>query len=942
MKTKLPAVSIVILSVCLISGCTGQKSKDKGSAEFKIEYEKFTLDNGLNVLFHTDRSDPVVAVSLTCHVGSARELPGKTGFAHLFEHLLFNESENLGRGGLDNLSARVGGNGANGSTSRDRTNYFQTVPNDALEKMLWAEADKLGWFINTVTEPVLAKEKQVVKNEKRQGVDNMPYGHTSYVLSKNLYPEGHPYNWDVIGSLEDLTSASLQDVKDFYNKWYVPNNVTLVVAGDFDSDQARIWVEKYFGEIKRGEEIPDLKREHSVLAGTKKLYYEDNFARLPELNIVWPTVHEYHPDSYALEILGRYLSQGKRAPLYKVLVEDKKLTSNVRVSNNNGEVAGEMYLVVRAFRDVDLNDVRDGIDEAFAEFEKNGIPEKDLNRIKAGQESAFYSGLSSVLGKSNQLAHYNIFAGDPGFVTRDVNNILNVTREDVARVYDQYIKETNFVATSFVPEGQSDLILEGSQPADIVEENIKLDVGEGFDVNEIVPYERTPSNFDRTIEPPYGESPEVTVPEIWTGLMDNGLKVFGIEDYEVPLVQFNFNIKGGLLLDDPDMVGVANMTASLMNRGTMNRTPEELEEAIEELGARISFRASAEDVVISGSTLSRNYEQTMALVREMLLEPRWDEAEFELIRQSIISNLQQQKASPNSVASNEYRKLIYGEHIMSNNLLGTEESVASISITDLKEYYDSYLSPSVTNLHVVGAISRKAVLSSLEDLDVKWESKTIEFPEYEVPSAPDKSTIYFYNIPGAKQSVFYIGYPCMSVDDPDFYPATVMNYILGGGGFASRLTQQLRQEKGYTYGIRSSFTGSTIPGPFTISSSVKTSITYEATSLVKEILENYPEDYSDEDLQVTKGFLIKSNARAFETMGAKLNMLRNISEYGWSYDYVKQREEIVRNMTLDNIKSLAKQYADPGRMIYLIVGDADTQLGRLMQLGYGEPVLIND
>lgn len=309
--------SALVMSAFLISSCSQQET------EFSVDYEKFTLDNGLEVIFHKDDSDPVTAVALTFHVGSAREIEGRTGFAHLFEHLLFLESENLGKGGLDQMSSRIGGSGANGSTSRDRTNYFQTVPNDALEKMIWAEADKMGYFINTVTEAVLAKEKQVVKNEKRQGVDNQPYGHANYVIGKNLYSEDHPYSWQVIGSLEDLQNATLQDVKDFYNRWYVPNNATLVIAGDFDSEQAKEWVHKYFDEIPRGEEIEPLADQPSSLDQTKKLFYEDNFARLPELRMVWPGVDMYHEDAYALDILTQLLSDGKKAPLYQVLVEEK-------------------------------------------------------------------------------------------------------------------------------------------------------------------------------------------------------------------------------------------------------------------------------------------------------------------------------------------------------------------------------------------------------------------------------------------------------------------------------------------------------------------------------------------------------------------------------------------------------------------------------------------
>jgi zinc protease len=401
---------------------------------FKIPYEKFTLANGLQVIFHIDRSDPVVAVSLTAHVGSAREKEGRTGFAHLFEHLLFLESENLGKGGLDKMSSRIGGSGANGSTSRDRTNYLQTVPNDALEKMLWAEADKLGWFINTVTEPVLAKEKQVVKNEKRQEVDNVPYGHESYVIDKHLYPTDHPYNWQVIGSLEDLQNASLDYVKEFFRRWYVPNNVTLVVAGDFDPVQAKKWVIKYFDEIKRGEAVNNMPKRAGVVPQTIKLYHEDNFARLPQLTMAWPTVEQYHPDSYPLEILAEYLTQGKKAPFYNVIVEDKKLAANTFMSHGTSEIAGDMQLSIRAFADKDLDEVMNAVNEAFAKFEKEGIAEKDLQRIKAGQERQFYNGLSSVLGKGAILAQYNIFAGDPGFAEKDIRYILAVTPADVMSV----------------------------------------------------------------------------------------------------------------------------------------------------------------------------------------------------------------------------------------------------------------------------------------------------------------------------------------------------------------------------------------------------------------------------------------------------------------------------------------------------------------------------
>ena len=932
---------LIVTGVLFLAACNSSTSPEP--QEFKVAFEKFKLDNGLEVILHIDRSDPVVAVALTAHVGSAREKEGRTGFAHLFEHLLFLESENLGKGGLDKMSARIGGSGANGSTSRDRTNYFQTVPNDALEKMIWAEADKLGWFINTVTEPVLAKEKQVVKNEKRQSVDNRPYGHNQYVIDKALYPTDHPYNWQVIGSLEDLQNATLADVKEFFRKWYVPNNVTLVISGDFDVEQAKSWVKKYFDEIPASADIEPLEKRSGVVKETTLLYHEDNFARLPQLTLAWPSVELYNPDSYPLEVLAEYLSNGKKAPFNKVLVDGKQLTSNVSMFNYNSELAGQTHIMVRAFEGVDLDTVKTAIDEAFALFEKEGISESDLNRIKAGQESSFYNGLSSVLGKGFQLAQYNIFANDPGFVNQDIQNILAVTPADVTRVYEKYIKGKSYVATSFVPKGNIDLALAGSVKAEVVEEPIIIGAEEEFDPNVQATYEPTPSTFDRSTEPPYGPTPSVGVPNVWETVLDNGLAVYGIESSEVPLVQFNIVIDGGQLMESLDKVGVSNMLAQMMTKGTKNKTTEELEDAIAQLGATIRINADKEELSISANTLAKNYEQTLALVQEMLLEPRWDEDELELVRQSVTSQLKQQEANPNAIASATYDRLIYGEdNVLSRNQLGSLESVAAMTMDDLKAYYSSNLAPNIARMHIVGALDQQRAVESMKSLDTNWKKKEVSVPSFDAPTAPDKSMVYFYDVPGAKQSVLQIGYPALAESDPDYYPAVVMNYILGGGGFASQLTQELRETKGYTYGIRSSFAGSTNTGPFTISSGVRSNVSLESTQAIKDILMNYGKNYSEQDLETTKSFLIKSNARAFETAGAKLNILQNVSKYDWPYDYVQQREKIVNEMTIERIKDLSSKYLDANKMYWLVVGDAETQFNRMKDLGFGDPILIND
>jgi zinc protease len=951
---KWTALSFSIITALSVAGCNttetpsqselNKQSINKPSANsaINIEYNKFVLDNGLEVVFHVDRSDPVVAVALTAHVGSAREIKGRTGFAHLFEHLLFLESENLGKGGLDRMSARIGGSGANGSTSRDRTNYFQTVPNNALEKMIWAEADKLGFFINTVTEEVLAKEKQVVKNEKRQSNDNRPYGHTQYVIDKNLYPEGHPYNWQVIGSLIDLQNSTLQDVKDFFKSWYVPNNVTLVIAGDFDEAEAKAWVHKYFDEIEAGEKIEPLAKQSANLTQTKKIYHEDNFAKLPELSLTWPTVPQYHPDSYALNVLIELLSEGKKAPLNQKLIDDLKLTSRVTMYQYQSELAGQLILQVRGFENTPLDKINQAIYKALSDFENKAFSEQDLATIKAGQETAFYRGLSSVLGKGFRLAQYNIFTKDPGFINQEAKNILAVSKEDVLRVYNKYIKNKHVVATSFVPKGQQHLALKNSVKSQITEEKIVANAEQSFDASQQSTYTKTPSSFNRSVEPDYGKTPILSVPKVWHSELNNGLQIYGIKNTEVPLVQLNIDIAGGMLFDDAKKVGVANLVAKLMNKGTKNKTPKQLEEAIKKLGATINVYATQDSIKITASTLARNHKATIELITEMIIAPRWDEKEFALTKQDIISQIKQQQTNPRQLANNQMNKLLYGKNnILSNNLLGTIASVKKITLADLQAFYETKLTPNLANIHIVGDISETDVLASFNNLEKLWPKTDAVLPEIKAPSLPSKSKIYFYDVPNAKQSQLKIGFPAMNAMNEDYYSAQVMNYILGGGSFASKLTQELREGKGYTYGVRSSFSGSKTSGEFLISSGVRTNVTLEAIALIKSLVEEYQNDFTDKDLETTKSYYLKSNARRFETFNAKLAILQNMSQYDLPANYVLERAALVEGFTLDDIKSLANKHLHHDQMIYLVVGDAKSQLPRLKALGLGEPVLIN-
>jgi zinc protease len=785
---------------------------------------------------------------------------------------------------------------------------------------------------------VVSKERQVVKNEKRQRVDNQPYGHNEFVIDRALYPEGHPYRWQVIGELEDLDAATLEDVKAFHERWYGPDNATLVVAGDIDVAATKAWIEKYFGEIPARPPPAVSKPGPVQLAATRRLVHEDRFAQLPLLTVAWPTVPLYHPDSYALDILGSLLADGKTTPFYEVIVKESTLAPEVETSNGSLELAGRFTLQIQAFPDTDLDTVMTAVESAFARFEQEGIPPEELQRVKAGYETAFYQSLSSALGKAFNLAEYNIFASSPGYLAEDLARALAVTDEDVQRVYETYIKGRPYVATSFVPTGQAALALADSEPAEVVEEPFVAGEGEVEDVER--GEDRTASAFDRSVEPPFGPAPTLTPPSVQRETLANGLRVLTIEDRELPLVQFELRLKGGLLLDDPAKVGAANLLAETLMQGTQRKTPEELEQAIDLLGASIAVTAGRESISITGSSLARNFPATMALVEEILLEPRWDAEELELARERVQNELLQRQSIPAALADAAFMRLAYGEHILGRNPLGELESVAALDVADLQAYYRRAFVPSAAAFHAAGAVSLGDLRAALAGIVERWSGSEVTFPA--PPTwAPERAGLYFLDVPGAAQSVVFIGKLALPQTDSEFYPATVMNFRFGGGGFASDLTQLLREQRGYTYGISSAFLGSDVPGPFRIASSIRSNATLEALELLKSVMERHGPDFADDDLEVTKSFLLKNNALAFETLDDKIGILRDISAFGFPPDYVLQREAVVRDMTIDRIRELAARHFDPREMIWLVVGDAATQRDRLSALGLGAPTTID-
>lgn len=925
----------LLITLLFVLSCT---TKQTG---VELNFEQYTLSNGLKVVLHQDHSDPIVSLAIQYHVGSGREKPGRTGFAHFFEHMLFQRSENLPRNAFFQKIARMGGT-FNGSTNTDGTNYYEAVPRDALEKILWMESDRMGFFINTVTQSGLEREIDIVSNEKRQNYDSQPYGQSSIIIAKELYPQGHPYSWTTIGEIEDLRNATLEDVKEFYHKYYVPSNATLVLAGDFDKTQAKELIEKYFGEIVNNHQVERPAITPVELQETKKVMWEDAYAKLPMINISYPTVEQYNKDSYALSAFTSLFAAGKSSPLYKVLVEEKKLAPAVNAFNISREIAGHTQISVRTFEGVDLNEVYSAIEEAFARFESEGVNESELEKFKVIQEVSMYSRMSGIMGKAIMMARDNEFGGSPDRSLTDLQMIMKISAKDVMRVYDKYFKGRPHLVLSMVPAGKGNLAVADSRMAEVTIEKVedqqmKSQGGKIVDDE----YERTPSSFDRSVEPEFlPNTPEVKLPEIWKMALANGMEMYGITNNELPLVQFTITIKGGMLLDPAGKEGLSYLNARLMNEGTELKSAEELESAMGLLGARINISSDNESTNINVTALSRNFKEVLALTEEMILKPRFDEAALARIKQETKASIRQSTSDPRSIAVKTRNRLLYGEDgTFAKSYLGTPESIDAITIEDIKAFYKANMVPNHASLNVAGKIDAAAAKEITASLVTNWAASELNIPQ-PVWGIPAKgATIYFVDNPGSPQSMIFVSKRGMSMSHPDFYPATVVNYRLGSGS-QGLLFDVLRLQRGFTYGASSGLEAGEHYNNFTASSSVQASTTPEAVTIFRDLIGNYHTQFNAEMLEETRNSLIRSMASSFETLGSLVRVLSNISYYGLPLNYVTQQQEQLNNMTLEQAKEVIARNFNISDMVFVVVGDARTQLKPLESVGLGKPVLV--
>lgn len=928
---------VIAWSLLLCSGVLAAQTKliekvEKKGDEVTIPYEKYELNNGLTLLIHEDHSDPLVHVDVTYHVGSAREEINKSGFAHFFEHMMFQGSENVADEEHFSIVTESGGT-LNGTTNRDRTNYFETVPSNQLETMLWLEADRMGFFLNAVTQKKFEIQRATVKNEKGQNYDNRPYGQWREVNAGALYPYGHPYSWLTIGRLEDLDRVNVEDLKKFFLRWYGPNNATLTVGGDVETEQVIAMVEKYFGVIPRGPEIDPIKLDLPTLSEDRYVSYVDSNIRFPALMFTYPTVPQFHPDEAALDCLSEILGTGRSSYFYKKFVLTQKAIQ-ASVFHPCSELSGEFTMFVLPFPGQTLADFEVEMRKILDEFAENGVTDDDIQKFKANREADVINGLASVSGKVSQLASYETFKGNPNGIKNDLDRYLNLTKEDVMRVFNKYVKDQAAVILSVVPDAETPTV----KPDNYV---IPMEGENPFPTTDYsgLSYTRPEGDtFDRSKRPPLGPNPSVKVPVFWKEELSNGIKVIATETQEIPTISMQLSIRGGHMMDAyaPTKSGLAELTASLMNESTENYSSEEIQEELRKIGSSIGVSAGQQSTVLTIDCLKKHLDRTLELADEILKRPAFTNDDFERVKNQQLESIKASTKDPSSTADQIYDRLLYGdEHIFSVPSSGIEETVSNITLEDVKSFYNKYYSPSVSELVVVGDISKKEVDNSLAFLK-SWQAKEVELPE--LPKAPKatETKIYLVDKKDAPQSEIRAGYLTDLTYDVtgDYYRAYLMNFPLGGA-FNSRINLNLREDKGWTYGAWSYFDGSDQPGPYTAGAGVRADATDSAVyEIMREINEYKADGITDEEISFMRSAIGQRDARSYETPSQKARFLGRINHYDLDEDFVKKQNEIVATIGKNEINKLAKKYLADDKFYILVVGDAASHRSKLEALGY--------
>ncbi|MFN2397334.1 MAG: M16 family metallopeptidase [Gemmatimonadaceae bacterium] len=910
MRRSLPLVGVALAAITLTDSLSGQARTATPAAASKIEipYEKFVLDNGLTLLVHEDRKAPIVAVNIWYHVGSKNEKVGRTGFAHLFEHLMFNGSEHYNDDYFKPLE-KVGATDLNGTTNSDRTNYFQNVPTPALDLVLFLESDRMGHLLPAIDQARLDEQRGVVQNEKRQG-ENQPYGKVFEMISQSTYPAGHPYSWSVIGSMEDLSAAKLEDVHEWFKTRYGPNNAVIVVAGDIDAQTAKRKVEQYFGSIPPGPPISKVDRWIAKRSAETRGWMQD---RVPQARIykVWNVPEWGTPEATYLELVANVLAAGKTSRLYKRLVYDDQSATGVSAFIDDQEIGGQFYIFPTVKPGGDIAAVEKAVNEELARFLRTGPTQDELRRVKTQFRANFIRGAERIGGfggKSDILATNAVYAGDPSFYKTTLERVANATAAQLHGVAKDWLSDGVYT----------------------------------LEVHPFPPHKALASaaTVDRSKLPVSAAPPASKFPALKTATLSNGLKVVLAERSAVPMIEFSLMVDAGYAADQFGAPGTASLAGSMLDEGTRTRNALQISEALAQLGAQLGTGSNLDMSTVSLTTLKERMDSSLAIFADVILNPSFPQEEIERQRKQQLARIQREKVTPVQMALRVFPGLLYGtQHAYGNPLTGsgTEESVAGLTRDQLVKFHTTWFKPNNATLVVVGSTTLDELTPRLERLFRGWARGDVPKKNIAEVAHKEKSAVYLIDRPGSEQTIIFAGHVAPPKRNPREIAIGTLNDIFGGS-FTSRINMNLREGKHWSYGAFTLLFDARGQRPFIVYAPVQTDKTKESLQeVVKElrgIVGGVP--ITADELSKSQANLTLSLPGQWETNGAVSASIQEIVQFELPHDYFDKYAESVRALQLTDLSSVAKELVYPDKVVWVVVGDREKIEAGVRELNLGE------
>lgn len=914
------------------------QSRSARGAAVDIPYQQFTLPNGLRVVVHTDRKAPIVAVNIWYHVGSKDEPQGRTGFAHLFEHLMFNGSENH-RGEFFEPFELVGATDQNGTTNQDRTNYFQNVPTTALDMALWMESDRMGHLLGAIDQATLDEQRGVVQNEKRQG-ENQPYGQVWELIGEAMYPKGHPYHHSVIGSMADLNAATLDDVKNWFRTWYGPNNAVLVLAGDIDLATAKEKVAKYFGHIPASPTMAQPKVNVSPLAADSRNQISD---KVPQARIhrVWNVPQANTVDFDRLQLFAQVLGGSRSSRLDQRLLFNDKLVDNVSASAFSSQLGSTFLIVATVKQGVDPAKVEAAIDEELKRLLAEGPTQAELEQARTVFKAGFIRGIERIGGfggKADVLAECTVYTGNPGCFRTSLRTIDTATAAQIKTTGNAWLGAGRGSHTLVVVPGERTPL-----PEDPAVTPAKLD---------LPPVDRkfrtTASTVDRSAGvPKTTQFPELKFPELQRATLANGTRVILAERRGLPVVQMSYLFGGGFAVDRGGKLGTSSFAMGMLDEGAGDYDAIAFGNRAEALGANLGAGATLDGGSATLSALKQNLDPSLALFADMLRRPRFEQGEIDRVKANWIATIRQEKARPNGAAMRVLPPLLYGEghpYAIPFSGTGTEASISSLTRDELQAYHARWVRPDNATLLIVGDTTLKDIVPLLEKHFGDWKAEGGALANVEIPqvATPKKPRVFLIDQPGAIQANIYVGQLVPSTRDPGAVKFDIANSVLGGE-FSSRLNMNLRENKHWAYGSYSSTSGALGQRPWIAFAAVQIDRTADSLKEMHREISEYaggkapPKPEEVAKIQATE---IRGLPGSYETAGAVLGTLAGIVRYGRPDDYVFQRKAEVEGLTVDQVKAAAATL-DPDALTWVVVGDLKQIEKPVRELKLGEVSIVD-